>query len=61
MCLDLDDFERINDSLGHAIGDPLPQSASGRLLANVRAADAVCRPGGDEFVVPLAEIGNRRD
>ncbi|WP_051228963.1 diguanylate cyclase domain-containing protein [Paludibacterium yongneupense] len=61
LFLDLDDFKRINDSLGHAIGDQLLQSASDRLLANVRATDTVCRLGGDEFVILLAEIENHSD
>jgi diguanylate cyclase (GGDEF)-like protein/PAS domain S-box-containing protein len=61
LFLDLDDFKRVNDSLGHAIGDQLLQSTADRLLANVRATDTVCRLGGDEFVILLGEIENRSD
>ena len=61
LFLDLDFFKHINDSLGHAIGDQLLQAVAGRLSACVRTTDTVCRQGGDEFVILLAEIEQPQD
>lgn len=61
MFLDLDRFKNINDSLGHAIGDQLLQSVARRLTATVRNSDTVCRQGGDEFVILLADVDQAED
>ncbi|MDP2110654.1 MAG: EAL domain-containing protein [Thiobacillus sp.] len=61
LFLDLDNFKHINDSLGHAVGDLLLQSVANRLVECVRTTDTVCRQGGDEFVILLAEIGHPQD
>ena len=61
LFLDVDHFKRVNDSLGHAVGDQLLQSIARRLVASVRASDTVSRQGGDEFVILLPELAGARD
>jgi diguanylate cyclase (GGDEF)-like protein/PAS domain S-box-containing protein len=51
LCLDLDGFKPINDSLGHAAGDLVLRETAARIEAAVGGANFVARVGGDEFVV----------
>jgi diguanylate cyclase (GGDEF)-like protein/PAS domain S-box-containing protein len=53
MLLDLDDFKRVNDTLGHTVGDKLLQDVGKRLTSFVRKSDTVARMGGDEFMLML--------
>ena len=61
LFMDVDRFKRINDSLGHGVGDQLLQSIARRLVAGVRSSDTVSRYGGDEFVVLLSEVAHAQD
>ncbi len=56
MMLDLDQFKRINDTLGHPVGDSLLQEVGKRLIKYLREGDTVSRLGGDEFAIILEDI-----
>jgi diguanylate cyclase (GGDEF)-like protein len=51
LCLDLDNFKNVNDTLGHVLGDKLLCAASKRLKDLVRETDMIARLGGDEFAI----------
>ncbi len=56
LFLDLNDFKKVNDTLGHEVGDALLKEVSSRLKESLRGADTVARLGGDEFAIVLHEI-----
>ncbi len=61
MYIDFDGFKKINDSLGHAVGDFLLQEVSKRLKGCLREADTLARLGGDEFILLQPEINDPQD
>jgi diguanylate cyclase (GGDEF)-like protein/PAS domain S-box-containing protein len=59
MFVDLDNFKRINDTLGHAVGDEVLIAVASRLTSRIRTCDSLARYGGDEYVMLLDELRDR--
>ncbi|WP_375497727.1 putative bifunctional diguanylate cyclase/phosphodiesterase [uncultured Jatrophihabitans sp.] len=61
LLLDLNDFKRVNDTLGHCYGDELLREVGYRLQKSMRSSDTLARLGGDEFAIVMPEVsGNER-
>ncbi len=58
--LDLDGFKKVNDTLGHEVGDRLLIEITARLKACLRDGDTVARMGGDEFVIILSSLSGQQ-
>ncbi|MBD5634427.1 MAG: EAL domain-containing protein [Candidatus Eremiobacteraeota bacterium] len=56
LCVDLDRFKSINDTLGHDVGDEFLRLVAPRLVAAVRDTDTIARSGSDEFIIVLPDI-----
>jgi diguanylate cyclase (GGDEF)-like protein len=57
LLLDVDHFKSVNDSLGHAVGDVVLKSVTGKCRESIRQNDVLARIGGDEFAILLPETG----
>ena len=61
LCMDLDRFKEVNDTLGHPVGDSLLRAAAERLAACLRGGETLARLGGDEFAILQPRIASRKD
>ncbi len=59
--IDLDDFKKVNDSMGHEVGDKVLIHSAQRLKSALREKDTVARLGGDEFIILLGDLKTSAD
>nr|WP_275442865.1 EAL domain-containing protein [Pseudoalteromonas sp. OOF1S-7] len=59
--IDLDDFKKVNDSMGHEVGDKVLVHSAKRLQSALREKDTVARLGGDEFIILLGDLKSSAD
>jgi diguanylate cyclase (GGDEF)-like protein/PAS domain S-box-containing protein len=61
LVVDIDEFTKLNDALGHRVADALLQQTAARLVDTVRTSDLVARTGADEFAVVLGRLRHTDD
>jgi diguanylate cyclase (GGDEF)-like protein/PAS domain S-box-containing protein len=61
LCLDLDHFKSVNDTLGHPVGDELLKIVADRLRGCIREPDTIARLGGDEFAIIMTQLQQPSD
>jgi diguanylate cyclase (GGDEF)-like protein len=61
LCLDLDHFKAVNDTLGHPVGDALLREVTRRLDSQIRETDTIARLGGDEFAIVQSSVDQPQD
>ena len=59
--MDLDKFKEVNDTLGHAVGDKLLRSIASRLRFTLPDNGMICRFGGDEFIIVVPGMSDKKD
>ncbi|MDO6747546.1 putative bifunctional diguanylate cyclase/phosphodiesterase [Gilvimarinus sp. 1_MG-2023] len=61
VLIDLNEFKRINDTMGHSLGDELLLHLSERMAKKVREPETLARLGGDEFILSMPEVGTTQE